>query len=585
MVDTGEEMFARFVRVAGLAATLISAAVLRAQTGCEGTPAYSPCEMRFDLPSGAGDPWEVSLIHVEFRSPHFKTFLMPGYFDGRQMVVRFAPTEGGQWVYKITSSLPGLDDKEDTFTTAASDAPGFVIPANVHHWATENKQPHLWFGDVSDRLAFLPEADFEAKLQNTVQDKFTHLRLQILGGEEDARRLFPKGRPDPAYFAELDRRIREVNKRGVVADLVLAANPGVITSLFPDRESRQRLVRYLIARYAPMNITWEGLGEFEDYPGSRALLKEIGLDLKKNDPYLHPRSTNARFTSSPLLGDGWMNFVISRSTLPGDDDMGSVEHQLYPVPFVGVTTAARLWNTAMDGQYITFEGTKEFEAKNWFDFIADTRHWELEPFFDVDGGRGIALEGVEYIVYVEKPGPPVEVDIEKHNYDVSWFNPFTGQELVQKKYHGEHYTSTPPDTAHPWVLHVSREGRKEHMLRSWYFESRPLLMQELEQTLEKIPYEIVSPAAEELAPGKPVPYAVKIKRATRATRTMMYLWTGEIAGGPEGFRVLGTGASGTMQVPDVLAHSPQTGVLTVRVTAINANGKAYLLDKLYQLPQ
>jgi len=577
-------MLVRLVRVAALVVALTPAARLCAQTGCDGTPAYSPCDLHFDLPAGA-DAYDKPLIHIEFRSPHFKTYLMPGFSSGRQLTVRFTPTESGQWIYKITSTIPGLDDKEGSFTAAASDSPGFVVPANVHHWATENKQPHLWFGDVADRLGFMSSAEFDAKLQTTVQNKFTHLRLSILGAAADAQRVFPNDRPDEAYFAELDRRIREVNKRGIVADLIIAANPAVITSLFPDWQSRQRLVRFLIARYAPMNITWEGLSEFEDYPGARALLKEIGLELKKTDPYLHPRSTSARFTSTLLLADGWMNFVISRSTEAGDDDMGSVEHQLYPVPFVGVTTAARLWSSVMDGQNVTFEGSNEFEAKNWFTFITDTRHWELEPFFDVDGGRAVALEGVEYILYVEKPGPPVEVDIEKHNYDISWFNPFTGEELVQKKYHGEHFTATPPDTAHAWVLHISREGRKQNMLKSWYFESRPLLMQEVEQTLEKIPFQIVAPEGDELARGVPLPYEVKIKRATRATRTMMYLWTGEIAGGPEGFRVLGTGPHGTLQVPNVLAPGANTGVLTVRVTAINANGKAYLLDKLFQIAQ
>jgi len=576
-------MLVRFFRVAALAAALV--ARLHAQSGCDGTPAYSPCELHFDIPAGSGDPFTSSLIQIEFRSPHFKTFLMPGYYDGRQMVVRFTPTEGGQWVYKITSKLPGLDEKEGSFNAAASDSPGFVVPANVHHWATENKQPHLWLGDVADRLAFLPGVAFEARLQTTVQNKFTHLRLSLLGDDADVRRIFPHGRPDEAYFAELDRRIREVNKHGIVADVVIAANPAVIKSLFPDWQSRQHLVRFLVARYAPMNITWQGVSEFEDYSGARALLKEVGLELKKIDPYQHPRSTNARMTSAPLLADGWMNFVIGRSTQPGDDEMGSVEHQLYPVPFVGITTAARLWSSMMDGQYVTFEGSNEFEAKNWFDFISDTRHWELEPFYDVDGGRAVALEGVEYIVYVEKPGPPVEVDIEKHNYDVSWFNPLTGQEIAEKKYHGEHFTSSPPDTNHPWVLHISREGRKESMLKSWYFESRPLLMQEVEQNIEKIPFEITDPPGDSLPTGVPVPYAVKIRKPTRATRIMMYYWTGEVAGGPEGFRVLGTGPKGTFQVPQVLVQGNTTGVLTVRVTALNANGKAYLLDKVFQLPR
>ena len=576
-------MLVRSFRVAAMAAAALVG--LRAQSGCDGTPAYSPCEMRFDLPAGSADPFRKSLIEIEFRSPHFRTFLMPAFYDGHQMVVRFTPTESGQWVYKITSTLPGLDGKEGNFSASASDSPGFVVPANVHHWATENKKPHLWLGDVADRLAFLPEAAFETKLQTTVQNKFTHLRLSLLGDDTDAREVFPNGRPNERHFAELDRRIREINKRGIVADVVICSNPGVITSLFPDWQSRQDLVRFLVARYAPMNITWQGVGEFEEYSGARALLKEIGLELKKTDPYQHPRSTNARMTSAPMLGDGWMNFVISRSTQAGDDEMGSVEHQLYPVPFVGVTTAARAWSTTMDGQYATFEGSNEFEAKNWFNFISDTRHWELEPFFDLDGGRAVALEGVEYVVYVEKPGPPVEVDIEKHNYDISWFNPLTGQELPEKKYHGEHFTSTPPDTSHPWILHISREGRKESMLKSWYFESRPLLMQEVEQNVEKIPFEMTDPPGDSLPAGVPVPYSVKIRRATRATRSMMYYWTGEIAGGPEGFRVLGTGPSGTFQVPPVLLRGDTTGVLTVRVTAINANGKAYLLDKVFQLPR
>ena len=100
----------------------------------------------------------------------------------------------------------------------------------------------------------------------------------------------------------------------------------------------------------------------------------------------------------------------------------------------------RLWNATMDGQYPTYatRGRPAIEAvpfdakylnspgaqqmSHWFQFFDDTRHWELEPYFDVDGGRAMALEGVEYIVYVEKPGP-IEVGVEKHGYDVSWFNP------------------------------------------------------------------------------------------------------------------------------------------------------------------
>ena len=35
----------------------------------------------------------------------------------------------------------------------------------------------------------------------------------------------------------------------------------------------------------------------------------------------------------------------------------------------------------------------------WYDILLGTRHWELEPYFDVDGGRALALEDTEYLVY------------------------------------------------------------------------------------------------------------------------------------------------------------------------------------------
>ncbi|MFN9460227.1 MAG: patatin-like phospholipase family protein, partial [Acidobacteriota bacterium] len=44
--------------------------------------------------------------------------------------------------------------------------------------------------------------------------------------------------------------------------------------------------------------------------------------------------------------------------------------------------------------------------------------------FDLIAGTStggiLALEGVEYIVYIEKPSVPVEVLVEKHSYDVYW---------------------------------------------------------------------------------------------------------------------------------------------------------------------
>jgi len=555
-----------------------------AQTPCDNTPAYSPCEFVFELTGAEAaahpDPYKDVEFEAEIRSPHFRTFLMPAFWDGgHKLILRFVPTESGQWIYKITSNVASIDGKQGSFNAAESDSPGYVHPANVHHWWTDNKKPHLWMGFVADRLGFTSADEFSGVLATVTAEKYTHVRVSILGDPGDRSRTMLGDKPNPQYLDELDRRIIELQKKGVTTDLVLAPNPAYLKQLFPSWQTRERFVRYLVGRYGSLNITWEGLMEFEDYLDSRALLKEIGLALKKYDSYDHPRSTNAKITSSPLLGDGWMNFVITNSI---DDQIGSIEHQLYTVPFVGITTPEHLWNTAMNGQYPVIRGDAHGSAKAWYDFIADTRHWELEPYFDVDNSRCIALDGIEYINYITGD-VPVEVEVEKHSYDIIWFNPLNGESVEEKKkYHGEHFTGDLPGKAHPWVLLIAREGRKESMLRSYKFDSRPVPVQEVEILPAKVPYALAEPSTDPLIASLPTPYEVKLKRETRATRQMMYLWTAEVAADGQGFRVLGTGAKGSMSIsPTIATNYP--AVLSVRITALNANGKAYSMDKVYQL--
>jgi len=374
----------------------------------------------------------------------------------------------------------------------------------------------------------------------------------------------------------------------------------------------------VVARYAAMNITWQGVQEFETYKDPKTFLKEIGTAIKKMDPYDNPRSTHASVTSSPCARDGCMTYISYRSS---DDQLGSIEHQLYPVPFVNAEfgyedTGAgkvlpnhvgtdefrhRLWNATMNGQYVTFGNTGTYGGKqiavdakyadspgaeqmtHWYDFFSGTRHWELEPYFDVDGGRALALEGIEYVVYVEKPGP-VEVVVEKHGYDVRWFNPVNGEFTVLKDFKGDRFAGEPPDRTHDWVLHLSREGKKEGMLTSYRFSSRdlPIQLQEPEITPKAVVFEVPEPAGEQLSISKPTKYSAKLRRETRATRTMMYLWTGEAVGTGQGFRVLGTGREGEFQISKKLPEA-KPGTFTLHATGMNANGKVYILDRVFSL--
>ena len=62
---------------------------------------------------------------------------------------------------------------------------------------------------------------------------------------------------------------------------------------------------------------------------------------------------------------------------------------------------------------------------------------------------------------------------------------------------------------------------------------------------------------------------------------MQYVWWGEVISGDEGARVLGFGPSGSLNVPRALALPGY--LMTLRLEAINANGKAYEVDRVFTL--
>ncbi|MCS7042866.1 MAG: DUF5060 domain-containing protein [Bryobacteraceae bacterium] len=568
-----------------------------AQKPCSQASIYMPCELEFEIPAAAAgehaNPYASVSLWAEFRSPEFRTYLAHAFWrGGRKLAIRFTPTEPGNWTYRLTSNLADYNGRTGEFRAAATPPPAaFIRRANVHHWQyTEERKPHLYMG--AEDAPGVPASAFAAR-------GFTHLALRVLSREA----LPEPDRPDPALFEKLDARAYEIHSAGITVDFLLAASPDELRRLAPTPAHRERLVRYLTARYAAFNCTWQLVEEWEGQAGARELLKDFGLALKKMDPYGHPISTRARDTSAFLGRDGWMDHVIYG---PGREELIAVEHQANTVPQVALIDASlapdefrrRLWNAVMSGAYPSMKGAVHPDSPNarameaWFRFMsARVRFWDTQPYFDVDGGRAIALPGLktedyelpatEYIVYIEKPGP-VKLVTRKHDYDVYWVDPSTGEARREKKqWKGELYEASPPDSSRDWVLHLSRDGRKQGMLRSYKFESWPVPVQEPERSPQKAPFELVQPPmGASFAAGAPVPYRIELKRQTQGTRRMIYVLTGEIVQDGEGARYLAAGPEGTFTVDPVLLKSG-SGALAVRLAALNAAGKLYLLDYVY----
>src|SRR5580658_8625346 len=138
---------------------LLLAFPLLAQPTCPATPAWSPCDLVFDLEGAEnpGDKPEGVELRAEFRSPHHRTYLMYAFRAAdRRFVIRFSPTEAGTWDYRVSSSIGRLDGQQGQFNATESDSPGFVKVANVHHFQTENSKPHLWMASNVENFLALP---------------------------------------------------------------------------------------------------------------------------------------------------------------------------------------------------------------------------------------------------------------------------------------------------------------------------------------------------------------------------------------------------------------------------------------------
>ena len=212
----------------------------------------------------------------------------------------------------------------------------------------------------------------------------------------------------------------------------------------------------------------------------------------------------------------------------------------------------------------------------WFDLMSDTRHWELEPYFDVDGGRGAGAGRRRVHGLHRKARPGGTGRGEARLRRVSGSIPPMARHRAQKKFSGDHFTGEPPDKAHDWVLHVVREGHLEGMNKSYKFESREIVPAGNESNTPKVPFAIEQPTGR-CSRDAAAPYSAKITHETHATRSMMWLWIGEVAADGQGYRVLGTGQKGMLQCPPSLAKN-FPAIMHLRLYGMNANGKVYRVD-------
>lgn len=254
-----------------------------------------------------GNPFTEVELSARFTQGD-RTVPAAGFYDGAGIYkVRFMPETTGDWRYETVSNRPALAGRTGAFT-ATPPSPGNHGPVRVartFHFAYADGTPYRPIGTTCYMWAQQSDAQQELTLQTLATAPFNKVRMLVLPNGRSSRteRLFPfEGAPprawdltrfQPAYFRQLEQRIRQLGERGIEADLILF-HPYDTTLGFNamDAASDDRYVRYVTARFAAFRNVWWSLANEYDFNRAK---QESDWDrifqvVQASDPYGHLRS-------------------------------------------------------------------------------------------------------------------------------------------------------------------------------------------------------------------------------------------------------------------------------------------------------
>jgi hypothetical protein len=236
---------------------------------------------------------------------------VPGFYDGDGIYrVRFMPEQPGIWRYETQSNQGALARRTGSFTAAAPSNTnhGPVRVRNTYHFAYVDGTTFRPFGTTCYNWLQAPDEWQEQTLETLATSPFNKLRMLVLPQDVDFRKsvppkLFPfegrqrKGwnpaRFNPAFFRQLEKRVADLGKLGIEADVILFHPYGKSWGFDAmDAATDERYLRYVVARLAAhRNVWWSLANEYDFLHGkTTADWDRLFQVLAESDPYHHLRS-------------------------------------------------------------------------------------------------------------------------------------------------------------------------------------------------------------------------------------------------------------------------------------------------------
>jgi hypothetical protein len=266
-------------------------------------------ELALQGPS-AGRPFIDVELSADFTQGD-RTVHVGGFYDGNGTYrIRFMPDTVGEWHYHTHSKTPALDARTGSLQCVQA-SPRIHGPVRVHntfHFAYADGTPFSQIGTTCYAWTHQGKEIEEQTLTALKESPFNKVRMCIFpkryayNGSEPT--LYPfEGSPprnwdftrfNPLFFQHQENRVAQLRHLGIEADIILfhPYDEGHWGFDRMDRQTDERYVKYVVARFAAFsNVWWSMANEFdfmkEKQPCDWDRFFQI---VEENDPYGHLRS-------------------------------------------------------------------------------------------------------------------------------------------------------------------------------------------------------------------------------------------------------------------------------------------------------
>ena len=269
------------------------------------------------------------------------TITVQGFYDGEGAYkVRFMPQKEGEWLYQTVSNVKKLDKKKGSFlcTPALKDNHGPVVVKDTYYFAYADGTPHNSFGTTCYGWVHQGDSLAEATVRTLSKGYFNKMRMCIFPKSYDWNHNDPKFYPfegtppkdwnfsrfNPAFFRNIEKRIKQLDSLGIEADLIVFHPYDRWGFSTMNRTTDDLYIDYIVARFAAYKNVWWSMANEYDFMKEKTLSdwNHFIERFAKNDKFDHLIGIH----NGSIIYDH-TNPLLTHASIQGEDTYKSKEYR------------------------------------------------------------------------------------------------------------------------------------------------------------------------------------------------------------------------------------------------------------------